>query len=378
MNQCKLVLFITILFLNTTFILAQRDEKVENISTSFDSTGYFYLAQDKSRHFFIDPHGRPYLALGLNHFHNMTFTNYDSIVEVIKHWGFTAGGYQGPKWIWTRYPHTKGINVLKTTIYRSGDRFGYEDVFAPEFLNTIEERISEVVKPMAGNNLLIGYFLTDLPVWSRTKNGGWLSFIKSLRADAPGAKVFKTWKEHNPELDEKLFTAVIASHVYKHAHEIIRKYDKNHLIFGDRFHDVDIPTYIVEAELPYVDAIAVQPSSQFDKVFFDQLYQAYGKPIYIADHVSSFATSEHPTTMGQVAENETDYLIYYEKTIQNITDLPYVVGFNKCQFQDEIRPNLLKQGLVKANGATYERVVEVVRDANLSALEKFQASVKRK
>jgi hypothetical protein len=46
---------------------------------------------------------------------------------------------------------------------------------------------------------------------------------------------------------------------------------------------------------------------------------------------------------------------------------PYIVGYNKCQYQDEPRPGMLKQGLLQANEEPYP-TVEGIKAANLKAL----------
>ena len=96
--------------------------------------------------------------------------------------------------------------------------------------------------------------------------------------------------------------------------------------------DTDI---VVKEILPYVDAIAVQPTSrEFNFDFFDPVYEKYGKPIYIADHVSSFATARNPVTMGQAAKDPDSYGAYYRRYVTAALSRPYMIGYNKCQYQD--------------------------------------------
>jgi hypothetical protein len=98
------------------------------------------------------------------------------------------------------------------------------------------------------------------------------------------------------------------------------------VIFGDRFHEVDMPDIVVKEVLPYVDAIAVQPTSrEFNFDFFDSVYQKYGKPIYIADHVSSFATAQNPVTMGQAAKDPESYGAYYRRYVTAGLSRPYMI-----------------------------------------------------
>ena len=121
--------------------------------------------------------------------------------------------------------------------------------------------------------------------------------------------------------------------------------------------------------MPYIDAIAIQPTSrEFNFKFFNRVYEQYGKPIYIADHVSSFATAAHPVTMGQAANNPDEYGAYYQRYVTAALSRPYMIGFNKCQYQDEPSPKMLKQGMLDVNEQPYPSV-ERVREANFLALD---------
>lgn len=298
-----------------------------------EATGFFRHEKIDGHHFLITPEGHGYRALGINHFHNMTSKNYDATVAQIKKWGFNAGCYQGPNWMWNRYPYTKGINLVPVSVWKTKSQFAYKDVFDPDFLESMESAIQKIVAPQSDNAMLIGYFWTDIPIWSRTKNGSWINFYKSLPEDSAGGKKWRNWKATNGDADESEFLIPIAKQLYAKGNEFVRKYDKNHMIFGDRYHEVDIPEGIVNEALQYIDAIAIQPTSrEFNFKFFDNLYKKYGKPIYIADHVSSFPTDDHPITMGQAAKDPLAYSAFYKRYVTAALSRPYMIGFNKCQY----------------------------------------------
>ncbi len=132
-----------------------------------------------------------------------------------------------------------------------------------------------------------------------------------------------------------------------------------------------MPDPVVRESLPYVDAISIQPTSpEINHKFFQRVYEAYGKPLYIADHVSSFATTEHPVTMGQKAKGPEAYVAYYERYVTTALSQPYMVGYHKCQYQDQVAPGgMLKQGLLKENGEPYP-TVDGIRSANIKALRR--------
>lgn len=335
------------------------------------ATGFFHLTKVGDRHFFVTPEGHGYRALGINHFHMMTSKDYDGAIQQVRNWGFNAGCYQGPRWMWKRIPYTKGINLVPTSPYKTDDHFGFRDVFSPAFLAEVEQNIRKIVEPQSNNPYLIGYFWTDIGIWERKRKGeSWISFFESLPASSDGGKVWQAWKSKHPDANHNDFLPVIAKQLYSQAHALIRKYDKNHLIFGDRWHEIDMPEKVVRESLPFIDAIAIQPTSrEFNHAFFEEVYQKFGKPVYIADHVSSFATEEYPVTMGQAAKSPEVYESYYERYVTTALSAPYLIGYNKCQYQDQgSRGKMLKQGLIRADEKPYS-VVKAVGKANRKALE---------
>ncbi|MEM6690125.1 MAG: hypothetical protein AAF664_11900 [Planctomycetota bacterium] len=333
------------------------------------ATGFFRLSEIDGSHFLITPEGHGYRALGINHFHNMSSKDYDAAIKQINDWGFNAGCYQGPRWMWNRYPYTKGINLVPVCVWKPDGVFAYKDVFDPSVLAEMENSVRSIVEPQRENPMLIGYFWTDIPIWSRDRDGGWIEFYRSLEEDSAGGKAWREWKSANSDADESEFLVQIAKQLYSKGYEYVRKYDSNHLILGDRYHEIDIPEAIVREAIPYVDAISIQPTSrEFNYQFFDDVYERYGKPIYIADHVSSFATNDHPITMGQAAKDPDAYGAYYRRYVTSALSRPYMIGFNKCQYQDQPTPKLLKQGLLDVNEAPYP-IVSRIREANFQALD---------
>lgn len=352
-----------------------------DLSITQEATGFFRLERIDGRDFLITPEGHPFRALGLNHFHMMKSRDYDGALQNLRDWGFNSGGYQAPPWQWNRIPHTRGIHLVPISNWMRPGQFAFRDVFDPVFLSELEQKIQRVVQPSRDNPFLVGYFWTDIPLWtkkrqSRTAVGGpfwgqdWISFYKDLPENAAGKKVWEQWRQRNPGAEETAFLAVIARQLYSNAHALTRKYDSNHLILGDRYFEPDMPEHVIREALPFIDALAIQPTTKkFKPDFFTRLSQRYDKPIYIADHVTSFRTPEHPNTMSQVATDPESYVAYYTDYVTSALSHPSVIGYNKCQYQDQLQsPDFLKQGLLKIDG-TPRSTVEGIGAANRRALE---------
>jgi len=355
------------------------------------ATGFFRLAIDRGRQFLVTPQGHAFVALGLNHCSDETTgtpAGQQAVLENLRQWGFNAGDYGAPAWMRSALPHPHGITLLPNSAWMPAGQFGFRDVFDPRFLAEMERTIRAACEPQRDNPLLIGYFFTDVPRWSVTAPTiadesliivpevgpqNWLSFFKTLPEGVPGRLVWEQWRSEHPREPEESFLPVIARQLYREAHRLVRKYDPHHLIFGERYHEYDMPEAVVREALPYIDALAIQTGTpEFDPDFFTHLARQYDKPIYLCDHVSSFPTGEFARTMGQHSASPGEHSAYYRRYVTTALSHPAIIGYNRCQYRSRIRlpgePPLLKQGLLQLDGRPYAEVVESVTAANRAAL----------
>lgn len=355
------------------------------------ATGFFHLERVRDRDYLITPEGQAFVALGLNHCSDETTgtpAGQQTVLDNLRAWGFNAGDYQPPEWMRDRIPHTHGITLAPIAAWMTPAQFGFRDVFDPIFLAELERTVRATCEPQRNNPLLIGYFFTDVPRWGRTPPKAadeslivepavavqnWISFFQTLPPGVPGRERWEKWRREHAGKPDEDFLPVIARQLYGQAHAFVRKYDPNHLIFGDRYHESDMPEPVVLEALPFIDALALQTvNPEFDPAFFDVLTARFGKPIYLCDHVSSFTTPEYPRTMGPVAATAIEYVRYYHRYVTAALSHPAIIGYNRCQYRSRIRvaglPPLLKQGLLQLNGQPYKEVVAAVSAANQTAL----------
>jgi hypothetical protein len=362
------------------------------------ATGFFHLERLHGRQFLVTPQGRAFVALGLNHCSDETTTTaagQQAVLANLRAWGFNSGDYQAPEWMRREMPYLHGITLVPNSAWMTPGQFGFRDVFDPAFLAELESRIREACLPQRENPNLIGYFFTDVPRWSlapaaspadesliilpELARENWIGFFQRLPADAPGRRQWEDWRAKHPKAEDELFLGVIARQLYGRAHEFLRRFDRNHLILGERYFEHDMPDVVVREALPFVDALSLQPASpEFDPAYFQRLASAYGKPLYLCDHVSSFRTTPFPRTMGQVAATAEDYVGHYRRYVVAALSHPAIIGYNRCQYRSRIRiagnPPLLKQGLLDLEGRPYASVVAGVVDANRAALQAAYAA----
>jgi len=293
-------------------------------------------------------------------------------------------------------PFMVSIEVLFTSRWPAGE-FHYDDVFDTEWQRKAAAEIRQFCQPVRDQKNLIGYYVTDGPWWGLRKVKGqpdWLGYYRSLPAKAPGKRqyveclvkrlgsveaVTKRYRiaadsaealqavtdwpvdANNAEIlaDDEEFLGLIAKEYYRVCQAAIRQNDPNHLFFGDRYFDVDIPKPVLRAALPYIDGVAVQPNDKgkFNREFFDRIYAEANKPILICDFAVNFPTPEHPKVMWAGSDTEEATADAYEAFLRAALATPYMFGVHRCTYIDLARPTVLKQGLVRENGTPYETTV---------------------
>ncbi|NLF02934.1 MAG: hypothetical protein GX601_18375 [Anaerolineales bacterium] len=381
------------------------------LSVQGKATGFFSLARLDDRWWLVTPEGHGFVSMGVVHLRQsqrspLVQQRYGGDPKAfmadaaanLRAWGFNTAGYgctyKDALEIPEPLPYLVSIEVLFTSMWRGGE-FHYDDVFDSAWQRAAREEIAAFCRPVRDDRALIGYYLTDTPAWrlKRRGEGDWLTYYRSLPADAPGKRRYVEFlverlgsveavagrygvKADTAEglraatgwsidladrqilADDEAFVAVIAQEYYRLCHEAIRANDRNHLIFGDRYFDADIPETILQAALPYVDAIAIQPpaKAQFARPLFDKVYAVAGKPILICDFAMNFPTPEYPKVMWASFPTEDAAADAYEAWLRDAFATPYILGVHRCTYVDQPK-NVLKQGLVRLDGTPYETTV---------------------
>ncbi|MEM9480710.1 MAG: hypothetical protein AAGA58_13735 [Verrucomicrobiota bacterium] len=346
----------------------------------------------------------------------------------LANWNVTSFGYGGPTDLQDKLPFFATIGIAPIEKHRSHPDtsakgfFRFPDVFDPAWQEKTTKSIRHLASQHKDDPFLIGYLWTDTPTWSlletRALRGtDWVTEIRRLPADAPGRKAYADFLleryanrladlnqfyglnlasldelatadlqavaigRHRVQEDDEAFLPKIAETYYKTAGEALREAAPNHLNFGDRYLAGDAPAGVLLAAKPYIDAVAVQPgdiysrlyppSTKFPEDAIEHLYQVTGKPVLICDHAISFPTPDHPRTIFEQKPSKEEAIRATQDFLQASFSKPYILGYLRCQYVD--RPagfgRGLRQGLVKTDGTTREKLVEVYRDEFRNALE---------
>ena len=360
----------------------------------------FKIQKTNNSYKLISPTGNSFFSLGITHTQALNYPNSMKIfvnkykndwssasAEIYRNlisWEFNTAGYGAPKELRKLIPFMMPSQPLvKNSSWLEKEKFFFSDIFdfevKKEILNKIQNMTSEKDNPN-----LIGYFWTDMPMWnlkkSKEKFGfNWVDYIKNLPENSAGRIRYEKFK-NEPLFDDSLtfeenFLKLIAKEYYKLIGEETKRLDPGALIFGERYAMHRVPTYIIEEALPYIDVVSIQPHDcDFNEIYFRKIYEITGKPIIICDHQCSFPTEKYRYTMWQQLNNQTEVAEKHSEYLNKVVNESYLIGYHRCQYIDRYEPtnNLLKQGMVKENGETYEPHASIITRTNKKVKEIFK------
>jgi hypothetical protein len=393
-------------------------------------TGQFHLEKVAGRHWFIDPEGQGFFALGMNHIsagmprEKREDENWGkAVAQQLRSWNFNCAGYAAtPPAVMNQMPFFAFINLTHCSHFLFPDQFWFDDVFDPGFQDDVRRRIRRLCAPLAKNPNLIGYYWTDTPEWDldlarRHRGTDWVSSIrvrgsqaagkqryvkflrgayrddltalnKAYRLAAPSFTWLLTHDFHGldlkqPEIrrDDEAFLGEIATELYRVTAEGFRQDGGGHLVCGDLYLQYRHPEIVLRAAARHVDLILIQPMDKpggdpkdrgkFEDKFFEDLHTLTGKPIMIGDHQFSFRTEAHPTTMWQQFPTAAAAAKAHEAYLLAAAAKPFMIGYMRCQYRSvyDTDRKLLKQGLLQVNGEPYTEYAELITRTNQRVLD---------
>ncbi|MDZ8119087.1 hypothetical protein [Pontiella agarivorans] len=301
------------------------------------------------------------------------------------------------------------------------------DVFSVDFYNFLDDRIQNICAAHRQNKTCLGYLYTDVPSWEQRNakypamKYPWLNAILTLGEASPGkwawvkhlqsrydspveaAQVWGmpisptygiswyrmvrqvTWFEpvdaKRADADMKSFMPQIADQWYRLHYELIRKYDPNHLIFGDKNWITWHYPYVLDALAKYVDVVSIQAYGRWadDKKVTDHIFEVTGKPIFNGDGSHGVA-NEHQQEYGVKgfrtgAENIKEVAALYKETVEQMMATPYVVGWHHCGCLQQWDPAERGDSPKNENGFMdpFENYItewtDVIRDTNAKVVQ---------
>ncbi len=290
--------------------------------------------------------------------------------------GFNSYGYGCPDELRSDMPYLESWNhLVPISMYRGDGTHAYCDIFDP----TVQARIEQGVKANCARSKVnpncIGYAWTDLATWplkNQIKNS-WVDFIRELPQDSPGGQAYQkflsSWEGDDDTARDQAFLKLIAREYFRVIGTANRKYDPDHLIFGDRLSFYTYDEDVLKEMLPWIDAIAFQPHfwHTFPKKEFDAMYELSGKPILLCDFAIRFKDGDKDVQMWKMEEDSFAAGRAYSNYVTDTLKSKYIIGVFWCNPIDTpkgFRKTGVKQGFFGDGLSERPGLHEAVRKLN--------------
>ncbi|MGH9846064.1 MAG: agarase, partial [Blastocatellia bacterium] len=305
-----------------------------------EAKGFFTVGQRGGRWWLFTPEGRPFFSVALNHIDSSPLRYVEAgdvwarkygnsterwLKQAVRRdlldWGFNSVGWtqedvvRGDKthrhsppftfeeyqWLGLPYCHLLPFSE----IHQWEDETRHPDFFSKDFADWCDYVARSHCARMAGDAKLIGYFYSDCPMWVHTRpTNQWKGPLfdpEKLRTEAGRKELFD-----------------LATRYYRITHDAIRRYDKRHLILGDRYEaNAPLPLEVVEAARPFVDVLCFQDFKDPVKSLGDW-HRRTGKPVLWADGARNVPAKD-PVTGASFVRNGGQW---YADVLRGVRDNP--------------------------------------------------------
>jgi hypothetical protein len=292
----------------------------------------------------------------------------------------------------------------------------FKDIFSPEFADECDHLAREIAGAKKDDPYLLAYSMTDCALFTEedlrertdtigleqreAARIGWPRRLRNLGGDAAGKKAyvltmrdiyngdiskfnntygtgFKTFEElekaencrrdtdlsnGNETRDNVEFLKLCIDKYYQLAHSFIRKYDPNHMFFGDKINgNTDSMDTVLPVIQKYTDVVMYQMYAKYEiqKVKLDRWSNRVNKPFLNGDSGFSMVVEGMPWPFGPIANTQEIRAQWTKEFMENAFARPEFVGWHNCGLIDTI--NLMPQkvdrqhsGLLNIYGEPYQ------------------------
>jgi hypothetical protein len=331
---------------------------------------FFRISQEDGNWVFLDPSGKPFLSIGLNHadesnlkypyntpiweqkYGSRTGWIQNGVVKDLQTFGFNTIGwtqdYIGGDWgealdwsgdpidllhsafPWsaeelkaTGMPYVVQLRVMDIEDWNGNPIF--RDVFSADFENWCRYLARSVCSQHRDSRNLLGYIFVDIPAWMRHASGADFPQLKGLSLEERDRKV--------GEIAEKYYSTIAKA---------IKEQDPNHLILGDRYNgNKGIPEAVLRAMAKYVDVLSVQyfvetPTPAAREEMRSKLekwsHQCGGKPVLLADIGNFCPTETNPKRTSAIQGGQRGRGEDYVASLSAVLKEKWFVGWHWCSY----------------------------------------------
>ncbi|MCM2369077.1 Spy/CpxP family protein refolding chaperone [Aporhodopirellula aestuarii] len=299
------------------------------------------LTRIDGRHWLVGPDGKPFFAHGITHVsNNRAKFDFAEMSAACQKLGFNSYGYGCPDQLRHDMPYIESWNhLVPISYYRGENGVKFIDVFDPKEQARLEAGVkANCFRSLSHPHHVIGYCWTDLGSWPLDNPSGrnWVDFIRGLPEESPGQKAYQkylsTWEGGDDKSRDQAFLRLIAREYFRVVGGAQRKYDPDHLIFGDRFDFNTFDSDVVKEMLPYIDGVAIQPPfrAPFPKEKLDEIHKLTGKPILLCDFAIRFKDGDKDIRSWKAEENSVVAGKAYSDYVKAAINTDYIIGVFWC------------------------------------------------
>ena len=286
-------------------------------------------------------------------------------------------------------PYIQGLFFVRSAYWLVRSPRSFLDVFSDSFKRRCEDVAKRVAAPKRSDPYLMGYTFTNVPIltdldadshgevpwgrfqpamptWSRSlrnlgpESAGKDAFVALMRQHYPSIDRFNSVYETNfasfdalraasdwspfvksdnidDSNDNHAFLLEILDRYYTVACAAVRKFDPNHMIFGDPLNaNTPPPDDVIALICRHTDLIAYQCYGGYDEQhpLLDRWSKLTGKPLFHADSSFSVANEHMPAPIGVVCPDQEARARRFLDVATRSFSRPDFLGWNWCGWMD--------------------------------------------
>ncbi len=353
-------------------------------TTQTEPEGFFTLGKQKDHWWLITPDGKPFFTMGLNHIDPASLRypenikiwreKYggstirwikESVAPNLKAWGFNTVGWVQEVTV-KQWRHSRPFTIDEyraldmpychllpfTESHQWEKHTVHYDFRSKDWKEWVDYVARSHCAELADEKNLIGYFYSDCPTWTHDRpHNKWRGPIfasERLKTEAGRKELFE-----------------VATSYYKTIHDAIRRYDKHHLLLGDRYEaNAPIAMEVMNAAKPYVDVLSFQDFRDPVK-HLDQWHKKTGKPVLLADAAGLNWRSKEFFKPNNGA--------WYAETLSGLFENPGCIGFHLCGAYQ--RNKARRRGLLDEMEKPDQKHIEQMTAANERITQKLAKTI---
>lgn len=311
------------------------------------------------------------------------------------------------------FPYVAEYAPLKLSHYLKPNKERYMDVFSHEFRVICDNQAKKSVLPYANDPMILGFSMADCPIFTDDEaewfsSTTWPRQIRNMGAEFPGKKVYvdsltktyqrvedfntvyesdfqswdellkaKNWRQDtypkNPQekADNQKFLLLCVDEYYKQAKAAFRKYNPNHLFFGDKINgNTNGLDTVIKVTTRYTDCVNFQYYAGLDEhkknmARWSRL-KSVNQPILNGDSAFTVPTETMPNPYGPHCENQKQRAALTLQYMKDSLARNDFVGWHMCGIIDTTKTMPTKelnqhQGLMTIKGDYYFEMEEALK-----------------